>query len=233
MTISSLDHTPTATVAAGGLKVVGSALVTETEASYAPFIQQYASSGADAAIESIGLNGALALFNAAGSVGTHVQWLLNEDTLTASAFKSLGSEAEGMLIDDGLPPLSAVKQYPDIKTYESQVAAYHKATGDPAANIKTMGISALAVWTGVEAVLAIAKKDPGLTAAKMTSTLDTIKNLPVPLTGAWTPSDRSPAPYQAYSNFNMYLMKIHNGAPVLLQTKPYDVLPIMKKIAPV
>jgi ABC-type branched-subunit amino acid transport system substrate-binding protein len=207
-----------------GIQVVGSTTMPNTVADFAPLIQKYSSSGADFALMGTSTNQEIALINAGATSGTKVRWATNIESLTPDAIKTLGSKMDGMLLAGGLPPISATADFSDLKTFAAQVAAYHQASGDADANVATMSQGALGARASVGAIVAVARTVPDVTAASLTQALDSAKGLQLPLIGSWTPSNRLPSPFQAYSNANVYLLTVQNSQVVLDKSakSPYD-----------
>jgi ABC-type branched-subunit amino acid transport system substrate-binding protein len=211
-----------------GLTVVGSATIPFTAADYAPFVADFQAAKADAVLFSVAENQAQALITTARSQGSNVTFVTNQEEVGPTALTTLGAKATGLLVCSGTPPLTSTGQVPGVQTYISQVKAYHAATGDPAANLATMRNNAMVAWVGMQAIFAIGKTIPGLTASSLKHALDTVKDLQLPVVPPWTPSQKGIAGFAAISDPSTYQMIDRDGQLYLMSPKPQDETQLLK-----
>ena len=182
-----------------GLQVVGSATIPFTAADYAPFVADFEAAKADAVLFSMAENQAEALITTARSQGSHVTFVTNQEEVGPSALATLGPKATGLLVCSGTPPLTSTAQVPGVQTYLSQVTAYRAATNDAAANPATMRNNAMVAWVGMQAIFAMGKNIPDLTASSLRQALNNVKDLKLPIVPPWTPSAKGIAGFTAIS----------------------------------
>jgi ABC-type branched-subunit amino acid transport system substrate-binding protein len=205
-----------------GLTVVGSATIPFTAADYAPFIADVQAAKADAVLFSVAENQAEALITTAHSQGSDVTFATNQEEIGPTALTTLGSKATGLLVCSGTPPLTGAGQVPGVQTYINQVNAYHAATGDPAATPSTMRNNAMVAWVGMQAIFAIGKGIPGLTASSLKQALETVKDVKLPIVPPWTPSQKGITSFSAISDPWTYQMIDQDGQLHLVSPTPLN-----------
>jgi ABC-type branched-subunit amino acid transport system substrate-binding protein len=91
-------------------------------------------------------------------------WALcsNDGALTASQLVQLGSSAPTAFTGSITPPLSAAKQYPELKTFMSQMKA-ELASGDSSASLSAAGYNSVGLnaWLGMQVFAQVAKSIKG------------------------------------------------------------------------
>jgi len=211
-----------------GLTVVGSAAIPFTAADYSPFVADFQAAKADAVLFSVAENQAEALITTARSQGSGVTFVTNQEEVGPTALATLGTKATGMLVCSGTPPLTSTGQVPGVQTYISQVEAYHAATGDVAANPATMRNNAMVAWVAMQAIFAIGKTTPDLTASSLRQELDTVKGLKLPIVPPWTPSEKGISGFSAISDPSTYQMIDRDGQLYLMSSKPLNETQLLK-----
>jgi ABC-type branched-subunit amino acid transport system substrate-binding protein len=209
-----------------GLQVVGSATIPFTAADYSPFIADYEAAKADVVLFSVAENQAEALITTARSQGSTVTFATNQEEVGPAALATLGAKATGLLVCSGTPPVSSA--VPGVQTYIGQVNAYHAATHDAAANPATMRNNAMVAWVGTQAIFAIGKTIPDLTASNLRQALSSVKNLKLPIVPPWTPSQQGIAGFTAISDPWTYQMVDQDGQLQLVGAKPVNETTLLK-----
>ena len=151
---------------------------------------------------------------------------LRHPMVTAAALATLGAKATGLLVCSGTPPVSSA--VPGVQTYIGQVNAYHAATHDAAANPATMRNNAMVAWVGTQAIFAIGKTIPDLTASNLRQALSSVKNLKLPIVPPWTPSQQGIAGFTAISDPWTYQMVDQDGQLQLVGAKPVNETTLLK-----
>jgi branched-chain amino acid transport system substrate-binding protein len=162
---------------------------------------------------------------AADQIGYHPRFAYSEGGLNPEQMKQLGDLTKNMIVPGPFPPLTAIKQFPELKQYLKDMRAEFKR-GDDAAAPKYYGTNTIRPWLAVQALRDVIETDSGTTqptAASVLAALNSAQNIDLGLIPPWTPSN-SPIPiFPRVSNPYIYEMTIRKGKSVLVDKEPINI----------
>jgi len=147
---------------------------------------------------------------------------------TIKTLQPTSAFAKDILFAADLPPVSATKQFPILKTYVADMNA-EQATGDQYATAAWRSPASEWAWYGIHAVQVIGNmiKGSNVTKVTMLAALRAAKDVKLGLTPAWTPNGTGPKGFTRVTNFDEYMEKLQNGQLVLAYPKSFSVQKVM------
>lgn len=224
--VAALAASVESTVKAHGGKWAANIAMPASTTSFAPYAASAASSGAQ--VVYLGMSGPQAAEFAASSesAGYNFHAFVTATAYTQQTLESLGpntSFAKKMYFASDIPPASAAKEFPLLKTYASNMAAEAKS-GDTFAGPKYQSIAREEAWYAFHAAYVIGSMiKRRITTASMLKELRTAKHVQLGLQPAWTPSAKGPKGFARINSWNEYMLKIQNGKLVLAYSKSFNV----------
>ncbi len=161
---------------------------------------------------------------AADQIGYQPKFAYQEGGLTAEQLDQLGDLANGMVTPGPFPPMSAAKDYPELKRFKKEMQAEFKS-GDEGAASKYYGSFSIRPWLAVQALRKVLETDPSAppTAASVLAALQSAKDVDLGLIPPWTPSSSPISLFPRISNPYMYEMTIKDGKYVLVEPEPVNI----------
>lgn len=161
---------------------------------------------------------------AAQEIGFEPQFSYQEGGFTPEELKQLGKRANGMVTPGPFPPVSAAKQFRELKHFMRDMKAQFK-TGDDGADPKYYGSTSIRPWLAVQALRKVIETPAAspITPATVTAGLNAAQNLDLGLIPPWTPSSGPIPIFPRVSNTYEYFIKIKNGKYVLVDKEPVNV----------
>jgi ABC-type branched-subunit amino acid transport system substrate-binding protein len=198
---------------------------------FAPYVASAQQKHADLAILAMTGPNVAEVSSAANSAGYAFHTFVTAIAYPPSTISTLqpnSAFAKQILFAADLPPVSATKQFPILKTYESDMNA-EQATGDKYAGPDWRSPASEWAWYGIHAVQVIGNMIKGgdVTTTTMLQALRSAKNVKLGLTPAWTPDASGPKGFSRVTNFDEYMEKLQNGQLVLAYNKPFSVEKVM------
>jgi ABC-type branched-subunit amino acid transport system substrate-binding protein len=198
---------------------------------FAPYVAAAAQKKADMTILAMTGPNVAEVSAAANSAGYAFHTFVTAIAYPPSTIKTLepnSAFAKKILFAADLPPVSATKQFPILKTYDADMNA-EQATGDQYASDAWRSPASEWAWYGIHAVQVIGNmiKGSAVTKVTMLQALRSAKNVQLGLTQPWTPNASGPKGFSRVTNFNEYMEKLSGGQLVLAYPKSFSVEKVM------
>jgi ABC-type branched-subunit amino acid transport system substrate-binding protein len=210
-----------------GIQVVNTTLVPVTATDMSSYAQSIVSSGAQAAFIGLFDNQQTAIMQGIVNDGaTNMAFYGTDVEYTPVQYAPLGAAIEkNMRIVGPIPPITAAAKFPVLQQFVKELAA-EDATGDATAALNQAGSQSIEGWAGVH-LIATLLKGKAMTAASLTTQLNSAKNINTGLFPPWTPSTPGPSGFTRISQVYDYSSTISNGAPHLASTTPINVATVL------
>jgi ABC-type branched-subunit amino acid transport system substrate-binding protein len=206
-----------------GYRFAGSQAIPASADDITSYVEQFASTGADAVVLVLNSNAAVRFVTTAARLGiAHPTYVYTPADLSTVQIAQLGEAARHFVLASGLPPLSAT-HLAGIRRYHEEVAAECAAGNvDAAPDIQT-NVTLLA-WLAVHAIALVAPPKERPSAATLTAALNSARDVDVlGIVSSWTPASRGQAPYERVSNSTVFAVAIERGQLTLTPDPPLDV----------
>jgi ABC-type branched-subunit amino acid transport system substrate-binding protein len=189
--------------ATGGTGFQPSVAASPTQSDYSPIAAQANSQGAVALHSIVSIGQSVPMIQSIEAAGTKIQHYLYAHGMTASDLAGLGAYANKLVVASTYPPFTD----PTMQLFVNAINAEAKR-GDPFADMSKMSGRSVDAWLGVRALFKVTTGLKTITAATVTSALNSAKNLDLgPMVPPWTPSATGPAGYSRASNTSAWVWR--------------------------
>jgi ABC-type branched-subunit amino acid transport system substrate-binding protein len=209
-----------------GVKLVGNQNIPSTASDMTPYVEQFLQSKAGGLFYPGVPQSTVSFLSTANQVAGKFVFGQQEGGMTPAQIASIGlSSSSGIKIyqADGLPPISATKQYPALKQFTTDMNAERRA-GNANAAVNQRNTPVLNSWLSVEMFAQIVKDIPArkLSAATVISAIKATKNLSTGILPPWTPNTKGNGPVgfarMPKSAEELWVSKVQpNGTEVLVK----------------
>jgi ABC-type branched-subunit amino acid transport system substrate-binding protein len=217
-----------------GAKYTATALVSPTQADFAPIVATAQSGGSNAAVLFLALPQTEQFYAAANASGAHFDHYFSQSFVPAGDLAKVGGSTtiNKVITAQSFPPLST-SRLPVMKRYRAELQIEQSNAGNPWAAIDVQGAQDFQGWLSFQAVEALvkAKHITKVNASTITKGLNTVKKLNMQnAIPPWTPSTPGPANFTRVSNQAMYIIgnRGKNSVPYLITPKPITLAQAIK-----